>query len=183
MKSLTAVALALFVLLSLAQQDVAVAKDPCSKDWLRYMVVQQCGGMDKRHLDRRKPLPTPSLHEILEEVDEEFERWRLGLASPLEYRKEKSEDVLVLVPAIAENRVSLNDTSDKLDVPAASAPTTRGFFKRLFEHPGDVLAEAMGLSSREPNNRKLLRRRAMMNGISKCCSEDCDPEDFEGACY
>ncbi|KAE8742659.1 hypothetical protein FOCC_FOCC011788 [Frankliniella occidentalis] len=168
---------------NLISQDAAVAKDPCSKDWLRYMVVQQCGGMDKRHLDRRKPLAPTSLQEILKEVDLEYERWRLGTEGQFDDGEKNGEDVLL--PAISENRVSLNDTSDKLEGarPTEVALTSKSFFRRLFEHPGDVLAEAMGLVSREPSNRKLLRRRAMMNGISKCCSEDCDPEDFEGAFY
>lgn len=55
---------ALIALLSLAAQ--VSCKNACSKDWLRYMVVNACG-MDKRHLDRKKPAfaPPVSLHSVI----------------------------------------------------------------------------------------------------------------------
>ncbi|XP_034234027.1 uncharacterized protein LOC117641040 [Thrips palmi] len=176
MEHLTAACVTLLLLVGLVAQEAAT-KDPCSKDWLRFMVVNACG-MDKRHLERRKPSVAPSLKEILKEVDQEFDNYVYG-QSPFEDNYEENYEY---EPAASESTPERVDARDKGVVAKPSSASSEGnFFMRLFQHPDQVLAEAwMGLVASEP--KKMPRRRAIQNAISRCCSEDCDEGDFDGVC-
>ncbi|KAJ1526371.1 hypothetical protein ONE63_009517 [Megalurothrips usitatus] len=153
----------------------AHAKDPCSKDWLRFMLVQSCG-MDKRHLQRKKPSVGPSLKKILGELDEEFDNWQMGIPSTFD------DDYPVTTGPTSTTAADVRDKEPEArnKTPAVDKPA-KGVFMRLFEHPMQLLSESwMGLVLSEP--KEMPRRRAIQNAISRCCSESCDEDAFANIC-